>query len=108
MRRTTALVLAVFAFAAIAATSALAATKSVNWTFGASSFSIAKNTTVKWTWARTGAHNVVIKKGSSTVKTSGGVKTSGTYSYKFASAGTYTVYCSPHINAGMKQTVTVR
>lgn len=109
MRRTTALILAVTAFAVLGVTSAFAATKSVSWNFNSGgAYSISKNTTVKWTWGGTGAHNVVIKKGSSQIKTSGGVKTSGTYNYKFTSAGTYTAYCAPHINAGMKQTITVR
>lgn len=112
MRRATALILATAAITALGAASAFAATRSVTWNYTPpKTMSITKNTTVKWTWRNTGAHNVVIKRGSvtgSTVKSSGGVKASGTYSYKFASAGTFTVFCTPHINSGMRQTITVR
>lgn len=122
MRRTTALAVAVAAFAALAAP-ASAGTSTVTWGYDVGrTLSIKQNDTVKWQWSGGAGHNVIIVKGNqasksdaalvklsvfkksySTVKT---VKTSGSYQFKFSTKGAYTVYCHPHVGF-MRTVVTV-
>lgn len=88
---------------------ALAATINVDpWNYDPTPRTITKGDTVKWTWKNAvSPHNVYIANSSGRVlKNSGSAKRTGTYSYKFNTKGTFTVYCRPHSDF-MKTTVTV-
>lgn len=66
---------------------------------------IAAGGTVTWTW--TGAVNHSVQSTGSPSFTSSTIKSSGTYSFTFVSAGTYTYNCAVHGNA-MTGTVVVK
>jgi plastocyanin len=101
MRKITALLAVCVLLAAIAATTAFAATN-VSWKVGSSkTVKIGKGGTVKWTWSDGQPHNVkgpgfhsklIAKKGF-------------TYSHRFRSKGTFKILCQVHAN--MKTTVKV-
>jgi plastocyanin len=104
--------LAGIAAAAIAAGAlavpALAATKTVQVKdnkFVASSITVKKGTTVKWTWKGKAPHDVSVTKGPAKFKSS--VKTSGSFSKKLTKAGTYSIVCTIHA-PGMKMTIKVK
>jgi plastocyanin len=87
---------------------ALAATKSVQVKdnkFVASSITVKKGTTVKWTWKGSAPHDVSVTKGPATFKSS--VKTSGSFSKKLTKAGTYKIVCTIHA-PDMKMTIKVK
>jgi plastocyanin len=91
MRRIAALA-ATTAVAASLASPAVASTKTVTWNFSPpATLAIKKNDTVKFSWSGGLPHNVVGKGFKS-----GSPKAKGTYSRKFTSKGTFTVYCAPH------------
>ena len=89
------------AASAVLATQALAATRSVkvgdNFFVrkgSAPTVTVAKGTTVTWRWGGKEIHNVTVKKGPVTFRSS--LKSSGTYSKRLTRAGTYTIVCSVH------------
>ncbi|MCA9584821.1 MAG: cupredoxin domain-containing protein [Myxococcales bacterium] len=78
--------------------------------FTPGSVTIKAGETVKWTWEG-GNHNVVSGATCGTPDgkfTSGPVKTSGSFEFKFTTAGTYPYYCDPHCSMGMKGMVVVQ
>lgn len=84
-----------------AAIPALAASKSVkvgdNYFVrdgGVPTVSVKKGTTVRWKFSGSAPHNVTVTKGPARFKSS--VKTSGTYSKKVTTKGTYTIVCTIH------------
>ena len=100
MRRIAALATAVVALA-VTASPVAAATKSVSWGFGSSgTISIKKGDKINFSWS-SGGHNVVGPGFSS-----GGARTSGSYTRTFSSKGSFSVYCAPHRSI-MKVTVKV-
>lgn len=66
---------------------------------------IAVGGTVTWTWSGSNSHSV--RSTGSPSFTSSAIMTSGTYSFKFTAAGTYTYDCAVH-GASMTGTVVVR
>jgi plastocyanin len=66
---------------------------------------IAVNGTVTWTWTGLGTHSV--ESTGSPVFASSTIKTSGTYSFTFITAGTYTYDCAVH-GLAMTGTIVVR
>jgi len=102
MRRIATFIATIAVFGAIAAPTGAATTKTVNWTFGSNvNLSIKKGDSVKWTWT-SGPHNVY----RSASAKSGSAKSSGTYTVKFTSAGTFKYFCQPHSSI-MKATIRV-
>ncbi len=92
---------------AVLAVSAFAATKTValkDDVFAPKSLSIAKGTTVKFVWKGKHPHNVTVKSGP--VKFHTKTQSSGTFSKRFTTAGTYKIVCTIHA-PGMKMTVKV-
>ena len=86
---------------AVLAAQALAATRSVK--IGDDYFvrkgsvptvTVSKGTKVTWRFTGRNMHNVAVKKGPATFRSS--YKTSGTYSKTVRTAGTYTIVCSIH------------
>ena len=85
--------------------------------FAPSATTVAAGTTVTWTWnSCTGDgyggqmctdHSVVFDAGN---RAGSGVESSGSFSSRFATAGTYTYHCSIHGTAtsGMRGTITVQ
>ncbi len=61
-------------------------------TFAPSKVDIAAGGTVTWTWGGTLNHSVT----SDTGLFDSGVRTTGTFSFKFATAGTYNYFCVVH------------
>jgi plastocyanin len=102
MRRIIApVVTAAVAFAMLAAPAA-AGNRTINWGFGSSgTVVIAKGNTITWNWS-SGPHNVV-----GPGFRSGGASARGHFAHRFASKGTFTVYCAPHSGL-MRLTVKVR
>ena len=91
MRRIAALA-ATTAVAASLASPAIASTSNVSWGFSSpSTLTIKKGDTVKFSWSGGPGHNVVGKGFKS-----GSPKAKGTYSRKFTSKGSFSVYCAPH------------
>ena len=91
---------------AVLAVPALAATHSVTIkdnTFGKSTLSVAKGTTVKWNFKGSNPHNVTVTSGP--VKFHSPTKDSGSFSRKLTRAGTYKIVCTIH--SGMHMTVKV-
>ena len=102
------IVLAVVAAVAAAfAIPAFGATKSVkigdNF-FSPKSTSVRSGTTVKWRWSGSAPHNVTVTKGPK--KFHSKTQSSGTYSKKLFTKGTYTIVCTIH--AGMTMKLKVR
>lgn len=64
---------------------------------------VSPGTSVVWEWLR-GSHNVIDTDGAF----QSDLGTDLTFEYTFEEAGTYTYYCSPHEQYGMKGAVVVR
>jgi plastocyanin len=62
-------------------------------TFTPGTITVATNTTIKWTNKDAVTHNVTSDSG---LFDSGNIAGGGTWSYTFASAGTYPYHCTPH------------
>ncbi len=82
-----------------------------NTSFSPSSVTIAVGDSVTWRWAG-GSHSVT--QGTTPDPSQdpsrlfdSGVKSSGTFGYRFTSAGTFPYFCRPHFASGMKGTVKV-
>jgi plastocyanin len=75
-----------------------------NIAFAPKSLSIARNTTVTFAWRDDGTAHNVVSKGAKRFK-SIGVRSAGTQSRKFTSAGTYRYVCTLH--PGMAGRITV-
>lgn len=102
MRRIAALAVTTAAAASLASPAVAATTTTFAWGFSMpSTISIKKGDTVKFTWSGGLPHNVVGPNFRS-----GNAKVSGTYSRKFSSKGSFSVYCQPHSSI-MKVTVVV-
>lgn len=88
---------------------AVAVTGTTDNTWDPAEVSISVGDTVDWSWTgAAGGHNVVGIE--DTAMNSGDAVETGTYSYTFAEAGTFTYYCTIHGTAdgnGMVGTVTV-
>jgi plastocyanin len=112
MKRLIALLVAVAAVAAVIAVPALAATKTVRVgpqiSFGPKSLSIKSGDTVRFRWAGSLPHDVVITKGPGIRgrKTISRVRTRGTVSKRFNTKGTYSILCQIHAPT-MKMTIKV-
>jgi plastocyanin len=112
MKRLIALLVVVAAVAAAIAVPALAATKSVRVgpgiSFGPKSLSIKSGDTVRFRWAGSLPHDVVITKGPGIrgTKKISGIRTRGTVSKKFNTKGTYSILCQVH-RPTMKMTIRV-
>jgi plastocyanin len=82
-----------------------------NTSFSPAAVTIAVGDSVTWRWAG-GSHSVTqgttpdASQDPSRLFDSG-VKSSGTFGYRFTSAGTVPYFCRPHFASGMKGTVTV-
>jgi plastocyanin len=105
---------AVTALAAAAAIPAFAATTSVkvgdNYYVrdgGRPTVTISKGSTLKFVWKGSSPHNVVKKSGPGG-QINSGAKVKGTWSHKFTSGGTYTLYCTIHGLKDMGLTVRVK
>ena len=112
MRKSIVLVLALTAFAAVAAT-ALGATKSVkvgdNYYVRASGVpkvTVSKGTTVRWRFTGNNPHTVTVKRGPA--RFNSGVKSSGSYRKKMRKRGTYTIYCTIHGARDQKMKLVVK
>jgi plastocyanin len=108
MKKSVAGVVAAVVAAGALAVPALAATKSVQVKddkFVASSITVKKGTTVKWTWKGKAPHDVSVTKGPAKFKSK--VQTSGSFSKKLTKAGTYSIVCTIHA-PGMKMTIKVK
>ena len=82
-----------------------------NTSFSPASVTIAVGDSVTWRWAG-GSHSVT--QGTTPDPSQdpsrlfdSGVKSSGTFGYRFTSAGTVPYFCRPHFASGMKGTITV-
>jgi len=82
-----------------------------NTSFSPASVTVAVGDSVTWRWAG-GSHSVT--QGTTpdasqdpTRLFDSGVKSSGTFGYRFSSAGSVPYFCRPHFASGMKGTVTV-
>jgi plastocyanin len=73
--------------------------------FVATSITVKKGTTVKWTWKGKAPHNVTVTKGPA--KFSSKTQVKGSFSKKLTKAGTYTIVCTIHA-PGMKMTIKVK
>ena len=69
---------------------------------------IARGGTVTWTWAGANPHTVTSGSGTPSGMFDSGVRTAGTFSFTFPSAGSFTYYCMVHGFAVMHGTVTVQ
>jgi plastocyanin len=74
---------------------------------------VAVGDSVTWRWQSSNSHSVTqgttpdpSQDGSRLFDS--GIKNSGTFGYRFTSAGTVPYFCRPHFAAGMKGTVTVQ
>jgi plastocyanin len=112
-KRLIAVLALVVAVAAVAiAVPAFAATKTVKvgpkTSFGPKSLSIKSGDTVKFQWAGSLPHDVVITKGPHIRKITkiSGVRTKGIVSKKFFTKGTYSILCQVHAPK-MKMTIRV-
>jgi plastocyanin len=102
MRRLASFLVIASLVAALAATTAYAATN-VSWKIGSvKTVKIKKGATVKWIWADGAPHNV--KGPGFTSKTVSGKGKS--YSHKFGKKGTFRIYCQVHPSS-MKTKVVV-
>jgi len=73
--------------------------------FSPSATTVPVGTTVTWTWNAGGvSHTVTFDDGAP----GSGVRSSGTFSRTFSSAGTYTYYCQIHGRAVMSGSITVQ
>lgn len=73
--------------------------------FNPANTTVAVGTVVTWTWNSSGvAHNIVFDDGAP----GSGVKSSGSFSRTFSTAGTYTYFCSIHGRAVMSGSITVQ
>ena len=112
MKRLITLLVVVAVVAAAIAVPALAATKTVRVgpqiSFGPKSLSIKSGDTVRFRWAGSLPHDVVITKGPGIhgTKKISGIRTSGTVSKKFNTKGTYSILCQVH-RPTMKMTIKV-
>lgn len=101
MRKSISAVVAVAAFATLAAPASTAVTRTVkvgdNYFVrdgGAPTVSVKRNTRVKWLWVGDKPHNVKVRRGP--VRFSSRTMTSGSYSKAMTRTGTYKIYCSVH------------
>jgi plastocyanin len=62
--------------------------------FKSKTVTVTSGTTVKWKWKGSAPHNVTVTKGPKKFHSS--TKTSGTYSKKLFTKGTYTYVCTIH------------
>lgn len=78
--------------------------------FSPAAVTIAAGDSVTWRWEGSMGHSV--EEGTSLTNPTplfdSGVKTSGTFGYRFTAAGTYPYFCRPHFAVGMKGTITVQ
>jgi len=78
--------------------------------FSPANVTIAVGDSVTWRWDGSNAHSV--EEGTSLTNPTplfdSGNKTSGTFGYRFTTAGTYPYFCRPHFAAGMTGVVTVQ
>ena len=72
--------------------------------FSPKTLTVSKGTTVTWRWRGRAPHNVTVTKGP--VKFHSATKTSGTYSKRIRTRGTYRIVCTIH--AGMRMTLTAK
>lgn len=74
--------------------------------FGPAAVEVTTGTTVVWEWTGAGGtHNVVAEDGS--FQSEYATKAGTTFEHTFEEPGTYTYYCKPHLNMGMKGAVRV-
>lgn len=74
--------------------------------FGPAAIEVTTGTTVVWEWTGAGGtHNVLAEDGS--FQSQYATKKGYTFEHTFEETGTYTYYCKPHINMGMKGAVRV-
>jgi plastocyanin len=71
--------------------------------FSPAKLSVAKGTTVVWTWRGEGRHNVVMAQGPVAFRSK--IKRKGSYQHKFGRTGRYELVCTVH--PGMNMTVRV-
>jgi plastocyanin len=91
----------------VAAAPAAARTKTVRIGddfFRAKTVTVAKGTTVKWSWTGSRQHNVVVQKGPRHFQSA--LKRSGSFKRKLTRKGTYKIICSIHAPA-MRMTLKV-
>ncbi|MGE0600378.1 MAG: plastocyanin/azurin family copper-binding protein [Dehalococcoidia bacterium] len=74
--------------------------------FSPSSLTIRAGDTVKWQWGGDIPHSVTSRGGFASDPA--GIKSSGSYSFTFASAGVYQYFCQVHEASGMTGTITVQ
>jgi plastocyanin len=80
--------------------------------FSPASVTVAVGDSVTWRWE--GSHQHTVTQGTTPDASQdpgrlfdSGLKTSGTFGYRFQSAGTFPYFCRVHFSAGMKGTVKV-
>lgn len=74
---------------------------------------IAVGDSVTWSWEGAGSHSVTQGTTDDPSEDPGrlfdsGIQSSGTFGFRFTSAGTVPYFCRPHLSAGMTGTVTVQ
>lgn len=78
--------------------------------FSPADVTIAAGDSVTWRWEGSMTHSV--EEGTSLTNPTplfdSGNKTSGTFGYRFTTAGTYPYFCRPHFAVGMRGTITVQ
>ncbi|MEZ5120534.1 MAG: plastocyanin/azurin family copper-binding protein [Solirubrobacterales bacterium] len=107
MKRLIAPALAVAAAGAILAVPAFAKTRTVTIrdnSFTPKTMTVKKNTTVRWVWKGRAPHNVTVRRGPVTFRSS--TQTSGSFSKKLTKKGVYQLHCTIH--PGMDETIRVR
>jgi plastocyanin len=81
--------------------------------FSPAAVTIAVGDSVTWRWEGTHSHSVTqgttpdASQDASRLFDSG-IKSSGSFGYRFAAAGTVPYFCRPHFSIGMKGTITVK
>ncbi len=112
MRKLIVVALVTVALAALAA-SALAARKSISIgdnyyvrPSGVPVVTVSRNSTVVWNFRGASAHNVTVKTGP--VKFHSPSKSSGSFSRKFSTRGTYVIYCTIHGFADQRMKLVVK
>jgi len=82
----------------------------VDFQFLPASATIAVGDSVTWRFDGSSSHTVTEGSGPSDpgpIFDSSPARSSGTFGYRFNSAGTYQYYCVPHFASGMRGTITV-
>ena len=77
--------------------------------FSPNPVTISVGDSVTWQWVGSNSHSVThgTDPGNIGVLFNEGPKSSGTFGYRFTSAGTVHYFCIPHFDMGMKGTITV-